>query len=193
MDKKDVISFFDGCAGKWDKDNFQNEDVIKTILHIAGVEKEKSILDVACGTGVLFPYYLENEVESVTAIDISPEMVSLAKEKYPRINVICGDAEAFQFKKKFDCILIYNAFPHFVDDGALFENLSAHLNNGGRLTVAHGASREDILKCHSGKAKSISKELPEAEKLAEKMMKFIDVDVIISSDEMYVVSGCKKY
>lgn len=49
------------------------------------------VLDVACGTGVLFPDNLKRCVESVTGIDISPEMARLAAEKFPQVQVICGD------------------------------------------------------------------------------------------------------
>ncbi len=191
MDKKDVIAFFDDYAKKWDSINLQNHNTIKKILDIAGVYEGKKVLDVACGTGVLFDEYLKRNVQSITAIDISKEMVKLSKEKYPAINVVCGDAETFNFSEKFDCIVIYNAFPHFVNPQKLFENLSCFLADKGRLTVAHGASREDIIKCHSGKAERISYELIEAEKLAEIMMHFISVDTVISDNEKYIVSGVK--
>lgn len=46
-----------------------------------------SVLDVACGTGVLIPDYLERGAAQVTAIDIAPEMVRIAREKFPQENV----------------------------------------------------------------------------------------------------------
>ena len=48
--------------------------IIGKILDGAGVAAGKDVLDVACGTGVLFPDYLQRQVGSLTAIDISPEM-----------------------------------------------------------------------------------------------------------------------
>ena len=53
---------------------------------------------------------------SVTGSDISPEMAKIAAEKYAgesRVQVICGDVEEFAFDRKFDRIVVYNAFPHF--------------------------------------------------------------------------------
>ncbi len=191
MNKKDVIAFFDDCAKNWDSINLQNHNTINKILDIAGVCEGKMVLDVACGTGVLFDEYLKRNVESVTAIDISKEMVKLAKEKYSEINVICDDAETYDFDEKFDCIVIYNAFPHFVNSQVLLGNLVSHLNDGGRLTIAHGASREHIIKCHSGAADSVSNTLPTAENLAYLMGEFVAVDTIISDNEKYIVCGRK--
>ena len=74
MNKQDVIEFFDRCAPSWDADMIKNDVTIGKILDNAEIEAGQDILDVACGTGVMFPYYLLRGVASVTGIDISPEM-----------------------------------------------------------------------------------------------------------------------
>lgn len=191
MDKKDVIEFFDRLAPHWDNDQLHNEEVISFILKKGGVTKGKRILDVACGTGVLFPDYIYLGAQ-VTGIDISPEMVKIAKEKFPQAEVICGDAETYSFEKQFDAVMIYNAFPHFTNPEMLFENMSKALKSGGRLTVAHGISEEELEKCHSGCAEAVSLPLPKKEKLAEIMSEFFSVDVMISDENMYMVSGVKR-
>lgn len=91
MEKKDIITFFDNCAPWWDEDMVRNEDLITTILDNGGIQEGIHVLDVACGTGVLFPDYLNRNVASVTGIDISPEMAKIAKNKFPGVKVICGD------------------------------------------------------------------------------------------------------
>lgn len=191
MNKKDVVAFFDSLAAVWDNDRICNEDVIGLILDKSCVFKGKRILDVACGTGVLFPYYESREVASVTGIDISFEMTKLAKQKFPQTEVICADAETYCFEKQFDSIVIYNAFPHFVNPQLLFENLSKSLKPCGRMTVAHGMSEAEIEQCHSSAAKSVSNPLPQKEKLAEIMSEFLTVDIMISDADMYMVSGVK--
>lgn len=192
MNKQNVISFFDKHASSWDEMNFHNDSVIKQILDFACVKKDVSLLDVACGTGVLFDEYIKRGVVDFTAIDISPEMVKKARSKYVDKNILCGDAEEYSFGKLFDCIVVFNAFPHFVDPHKLLENLSSQLQTGGRLTISHGASREAIIKCHSGDALNISNILPTAEALAELMGEYVLVDIVISDVEKYVVSGYKK-
>ena len=191
MNQQKIISFFDECAPIWDKYQIRNEQVIEAILNNSGIEKGVCVLDVACGTGVLFPDYIKRGA-IVTAVDISPEMVKIAKEKFPELNVICGDVEELDFSEKFDAIVIYNAFPHFPNPEGLVKKLSELLKNGGRLSVAHGMSREALLKHHSGAAKEVSLELPEAEKLAKIFEPYFKVDVMISDDLMYQVSGIKK-
>ena len=74
MQKQDVIDYFDRCAPTWDAEMVKNEEIFVLILNNAEVGTGCDVLDVACGTGVLFPYYLGRNVASVTGIDISPEM-----------------------------------------------------------------------------------------------------------------------
>lgn len=194
MNKADVIAFFDRCAPEWDADMIRNEPVIQTILDNAGVCAGIDVLDVACGTGVLIPDYLKRSVRSVTGIDISPEMIRIAKKKFPQesVKLICGDVESVQLNRQFDCVMVYNAFPHFPNPKGLIDHLAELVQSGGRLSIAHGMSRAMLTRHHSGSASRVSIELPEAEAVALMMDEAFRVDVVISDDTMYQVCGIKK-
>lgn len=192
MNKQDIISFFDNQAQFWDAQQIRNEEIIDIILCKGGIREGVSVLDVACGTGVLFPDYKKRKVASVTGIDISRQMVNIAKSKFPEYDVICDDAETYYFEKKYDAVMIYNAFPHFINAERLIENLSKAIKIDGRLTVAHGMSKEVLEKCHSDKAKNISLPLSDKEEISALLSSFFDVDIMISDSRMFVVSGTKK-
>ena len=169
----------------------RNDDIISTILDNASVTEGKVILDVACGTGVLIPDYLKHKVASVTGIDISPKMAEIAKAKFPQpeVTILCGDVESTYFGKQFDCIVVYNAFPHFPDPERLIATLSGLLKPGGTLTVAHGMSREKIDAHHHGSAHHVSNGLMNADALASIFKKYLTVTTMISNDRMYQVVG----
>lgn len=194
LQKDDIIAFFDRCAPTWDAELVHDDEKIRTILDNAGVCAGSRVLDVACGTGVLIPDYLAREVASVTAIDISPEMARLAAEKFPQENVtvLCGDVETAEFGAPFDCVVVYNAFPHFPDPARLIGILAGLLKTGGRLTVAHGMSRAAIDRHHSGSAHRVSLGLMEADALAALFAPYFDVTVKISDDRMYQLVGVKR-
>ena len=195
MEKKDIIEFFDRCAPTWDAGMIKNDGIIGKILDNAEVGPGMEILDVACGTGVMFDYYLERKAASVTGIDISPEMARIAAEKYssePRVQVICADVEDYAFDRKFDRIVVYNAFPHFPYPKRLVKILAGLLKEDGRLTVAHGMSREAIDNHHSGSASKVSNGLMTAESLKRIFDAHFDVEIVISNRHMYQVSGVKR-
>ena len=195
MNKQDVIDFFDRCAPGWDAGMIKSDKIIGTILDNAEVGPDMTVLDVACGTGVMFDYYLERSVTSVTGIDISPEMAKIATGKYadqPRVQVICGDVEEYDFGQKFDRIVVYNAFPHFPYPKRLIKKLAGLLKEDGRLTVAHGMSREAIDGHHKGAASKVSNGLMSADELKRIFDAHFDVEVVISNRHMYQVSGVKR-
>ena len=195
MEKKDVIEFFDRCAPSWDAEMIKSDVKINKILDNTEVGEGMDILDVACGTGVMFPYYLQRNVASVTGIDISPEMAKIAAAKYAgesKVQVICGDVEEYAFGRKFDRIVVYNAFPHFPYPKRLIKTLTGLLKEDGRLTIAHGMSREAIDGHHSGSASKVSNGLMSAENLKRIFDAHFDVEVVISNRHMYQVSGVKR-
>ena len=195
MNKSDVIAFFDGIAPSWDAAQIDKTDIINKILDNAEITAGQDVLDVACGTGVLFPFYMERKVNSVTGIDISPEMAKRAAEKHKaiaNIQVLCGDVEQTEFSKKFDSIMVYNAFPHFPEPDKLIKKLAMLLKEGGRLTVAHGASRAQIDDHHKGAASKVSNGLMHAESLKQLFMPYFDVEILISNSKMYQVTGVKR-
>jgi len=192
MEKKDVAAFFDRCASWWDADMIRNEPVIATILNNSGLKAGMDVLDVACGTGVLFPDYLKRGAGSVTGIDISGEMVKIAAEKFPEVQVICGDVEQYPFERQFDYVMVYNAFPHFPNPGALIAALAKLVRPGGRLTVAHGMSRAMLQKHHAGRAAGVSIDLLHERELAALFAPYFEVDVMISDEQMYQVAGTRK-
>ena len=192
MQKKDIITFFDQCAPWWDADMVRHEDLINLILDNGGIREGIHVLDVACGTGVLFPDYLGRNVASVTGIDISPEMARIAKEKYPDVKVICGDVETVEFSRKFDAVMVYNAFPHFPNPAHLIKVLAGLIKPGGKLSVAHGMSRAQLTNHHAGRASTVSIDLLHEKELAALMEPYFDVDVIISDERMYQVAGVRR-
>ena len=192
MNKQDIADFFDRCAPWWDQDMIRNEVIISTILDNAGIRDGSHVLDVACGTGVLFPDYQKRSVESITGIDISPEMVKVARSKFPEVTVLCGDVEETPFDREYDAIMVYNAFPHFPDPARLIRVLAGLVKPGGRLSVAHSMSREKLQQHHAGRASKVSIDLIHEKELAALFAPYFDVDVVISNDRMYQVAGTRR-
>ncbi len=193
IDSKEVAAFFDRLAPDWDAEMIRSDEIIAAILDKAEVSAGKDVLDVATGTGVLIGDYLTRGVASVTGIDISPNMARIARGKYPQetVKILCGDVERTDFDRLFDCIIVYNAFPHFPDPARLIARLAALLRPGGTLTVAHGMSREKIDAHHHGAASRVSNGLMSAEDLAAIFAGHLTVTAVISDDRMYQVVGKK--
>ena len=195
-DKKDVIEFFDSRSSSWDKEMETDDYKMNQILDAAQIESGKSVLDIACGTGVMIDYYIKRNVSDVTGVDISSKMIEIAEnkfKKYDNINFICCDAETYRFNQKYDSIMVFNAFPHFVNPKALIKNLVKAVKSGGTVTVAHDRGRKSLDNHHkSVHASKISNGLMSEDDL-EKIFVMAGITDIYkkSTDDIYIVSGKK--
>ena len=194
MNPQNVAAFFDRVAPNWDAGQVIEEEKLRFLLDAAGIEPGCTVLDVACGTGVLFPYYLERGVQRVVGVDVSREMVRIAAAKCrdPRVQVLCGDVAESPVLHRCDRCMVYNAFPHFADPAALIGRLAQWLEPAGRLTVAHSMSLEALHRHHQGSAAQVSREMLTPEELAATMAPWFSVDIAKADHEKYIVSGLRR-
>ncbi len=185
----EVRAFFDRLADGWDGVCEHDPARIERILDLADILPGVSVLDIACGTGVLVPCYLRRGVARVHGIDLSAEMVHRAREKGfgERASFGVGDASVCPLPTT-DRAMVFNALPHMASPARLVANVARSLAPGGRLTIAHDASRAVIDGGHSATPSAVSRGLMPATDLARIAAPWLDVDVELD-EEIYVVSG----
>lgn len=192
INTEDVRKYFDSAAACWDSRRAAQGNILLDILDKADIGRGCQILDVACGTGVLFPYYLERQPARITGVDLSPEMIHVAAKKYqdPRIELLAGDIERLELGF-YTRIVILDALPHFPDPQRLLAALSDHLVAGGRLTIAHDQARHVIDSQHLRAARAVSNGLPPAAETAAWLAHYAAVDTVIDGEDRYIVSGIR--
>lgn len=196
MNKTDIIKFFDKRARDWDSELTPNDFKMEEILNAAGVLPGDSVLDIACGTGVMISYYKKRGVSFVTGIDISQGMIEAAREKFSEddsVELVCADAEGYSFDRQYDRCIIFNAFPHFCSPKMLFDNIYKALKKGSTLTVAHDRGRVELDAHHSKTASSVSNGLMSENELEKIFLSCGFTDIYKkATDEIYIVSGKRK-
>jgi ubiquinone/menaquinone biosynthesis C-methylase UbiE len=107
------------------------------------IERTDDVLDLGCGTG-----HLAQEIRLLTdgrvvGIDLSPEMVALAREAAPEgIEFVTGAAETLDMPDQFDAIFCNSAFQWFTDEPRALANCFASLRPGGRMVMQAPARHE---------------------------------------------------
>lgn len=193
-DKKMVTEFFDGLAARWDAENPLDPEIVGKILDLTDIRPGHSVLDVACGTGLLFPEFFARGASKVAGVDVSASMIGECKKKYAgnkNVHLIRADFMACHFDTPFDRCLIYDALPHFPDHPQLMRRAAGAVKPGGRLTIAMGESKEAVEAKLKALAPELSTSVPEAKELAALLAPWFIIDVCISDGEKYVVSGVR--
>lgn len=150
--------FFNAVAEKWDANEPYTREQIQSFLLSCGLQGNKRTLDLGCGTGVISDILLQAGC-AVTALDLSEKMIEAAKKKHAGkdIRFVCGDFYSFS-ESGFEQVVLFNAYPHFLDRAAFVKKLASVLSEGGTFLIAHNIGREALSRHHSG-VKDISCEL----------------------------------
>lgn len=119
------------------------------ITHALDLPPGSRILDAGCGSGWLAEY-LARLGYDVSGIDISPDLIEMARERlrrvpYPvdhetplRCRFEVHDVESAPLKERFDAIICYDSLHHFQDERAVLRHLSMMLDYGGLLFILEG-------------------------------------------------------
>ena len=133
--------YFDNLAENWDDLCHHDAKKIDTIVSLAQLPENSRILDIATGTGVLIPRLLEANPQKIVAIDLSSQMLAVARKKHPDPRVHFQSEDFYCFEDdSFDFAVAYSAYPHFENKSLFCDRLSACLNPGGRFMIAHSES-----------------------------------------------------
>lgn len=188
----EVRKYFDSRAQGWDDRQHPEEGEVMRILKEGGVKGK--VLDVACGTGVMIPFYFKAGVGEVVGIDLSPKMIEVAERKFSsdrRAKFLVGDAVQSGLEEKFDSIVVFNAWPHFIHPLKAISAFAKLLRPSGRLVIAHDKGREQLNRIHAGGAPFVSSPLPPAKDLAGSMSGWLQIKFEADEEGMYEVAGKK--
>ena len=139
---KDLVpTFFNNTSNSYDKivncttfgkDSFWKHKILQQL------STERTVLDLACGTGILTKQIAEKLPHAeIIGLDITKNYLEKAKEKlisYQNTSFVNQDAEKLNLGKKFDCITA-SYLPKYCIAGVLVKNCFEHLNVGGKIIL----------------------------------------------------------
>jgi len=141
-----------------------------------------NILDIGCGTGALFPFYVKAAEElnlsiSITGVDLSPRMVQAAKKRLRLLlpasdsKIIEGDFVALakdgMYEDRYDCAVTNACFGNFFDGKALLDAKASSLKPNGKLFITHPLGKSFVEKLHESDNSMVPHLLPQKYQLEE--------------------------
>ena len=110
------------------------------LVEVLDPQVGERVLDLGCGTGELSAQIAAAGTE-VVGMDSSVEMIKAAREQFPDLSFVVGDARDFSFAEPFDAVFS-NAALHWVKPPeAALGCIVACLGPGGRFVAELGGDR----------------------------------------------------
>jgi trans-aconitate methyltransferase len=130
------------ASGAWDATRYQDRHSFvwrygANLLEQLNPQPGERILDVGCGTGQLTAEIARSGAQ-VVGLDNSAGMLSQARQNYPDLTFVLGDASAFDFPEPFDAVFS-NAALHWVKDAdGAASCIARALRRGSRFVAEFG-------------------------------------------------------
>jgi len=187
--------FFDTKAPSW---QMSPEIKIETesIFQYIDTEIEGRILDMGCGTGLLFPslshYYPDAQI---IGIDLSFEMLRHCFHRISRRrHILQGISEQLPLRDNtVDLILNYCCFPHIIHKNKALREYYRVLKPGKKCYIIHPRGSHSINHCHRSIGYPVADDLLPSLSQAEKLLQQnrFQVDQALDRHDIYLVAGRK--
>jgi ubiquinone/menaquinone biosynthesis C-methylase UbiE len=104
----------------------------RVLCRVANLPAGSRVLDLGCGTGILFPDLVARSYR-VVAIDLSTDMLKASHEDSD-VSLVCGDGCSLPFAgESFDGVFCRGSIHHVPDRRRAFQEIVRVLKPGGRL------------------------------------------------------------
>ena len=131
-----VKEFFNKLASDWDRRSKSDLSNIKDILSHIKISENDKILDLGCGTGIITSLLSSYTTKKVIGIDISNNMIKIAKSKNIDKKVVFKCRDFYKlFLNKYNLIVCFDAYPHFVNQKGFVLKAHKLLTKNGTLAI----------------------------------------------------------
>jgi SAM-dependent methyltransferase len=145
MKPDDIGKAYDTITHLWQREEFNRNNGIEAHQRaIRFVENKGKALDVGCGCTGRFIDLLQNEGFSVEGVDISANMISLARQRHPEVQFHHQDICEWKIESRYDLITAWDSIWHIPleQQKPVLTKLVNSLNTGGILIFSFGGTNE---------------------------------------------------
>jgi SAM-dependent methyltransferase len=146
MKPEETGSHYDRIALWWQRQHVDSVYGITALERaIKFVENRSSALDVGCGSSGRFIEVFVRNGFTPTGVDISPEMISLARQRHPNVTFYAADICTWEFPQKYDLISAWDSTFHLplAQQKPVLQKMCDGLNPKGVVLFTCGGGRDE--------------------------------------------------
>lgn len=150
FNNNEQAAFFNAKAATWDAKDKHASALPGLFTELAGIHENSCVLDIGCGTGIMFEAFIQAHAHHITALDLSTEMLKQAQQKANEtFTLLNKDIYTFKTAERFNAVIMCNVYPHLGDKAQLVDIIKRLLAPGGRFLVCHTLSKDALNAVHA--------------------------------------------
>ena len=141
MKPQETAQSYDKIASHWNSGDFNRDNGLEQHRRaLQFLRKKETGLDVGCGSSGRFIEMLISEGFEIEGVDVSPEMLRLAKERHPDVTFHLADICEWDLPGKYDFISAWDSIWHvpLEDQESVLTKLLTGLADGGVMIFSSG-------------------------------------------------------
>lgn len=145
MNPEQIGKAYDQITHLWTDEGFNMTNGIAQHKKAMSFAKRRgNALDIGCGCTGRFIELLVSEGFTPSGLDVSSEMLKIAREKHPDIHFIQGDICEYALSEKYDFITAWDSIWHIPlsEQKQVLTKIVESLNEGGVFIFSFGGTEE---------------------------------------------------
>ena len=140
---KNLKKFYDNVYSKGEKKHYThfvvNKKPSSEALEVSRITswKNKSVLDVGCGTGNFCSMISKKGTKRVVGIDYASEAIKIAKKEHKSKNLEFRNIQISQIDEKFDVIVSIGTLEHMDNPYEILKVMKKKLNANGKIIITN--------------------------------------------------------
>jgi len=148
MDTQTLGTHYTQIAKWWEEKHIDSTYGVEYVERaIRRVNNKKNALDVGCGSGGKIIDTILSAGFSLTALDVSEGMISIAKSKHHDVNFVNSDILSWESEDRFDLIVAWDSIfhAHSTQQKSIVKKMCKHLSPSGVLLFTGSHTHGDII------------------------------------------------
>lgn len=142
MQPSEIARSYDQIAHQWLEPHLQTNGIaaFQRALQFLAPQHPRFALDVGCGCNTRFTHLLEAQGFQVEGVDVSAEMIALAKKNHPSGTFHSADICTWELPRQYHFISAWDSTWHLplAEQAPVLKKLTAALAPGGVLILTTG-------------------------------------------------------
>lgn len=133
--KQELAEHFDRIASgrePWKRNRYYHDELARFVCFL--VSDGSRVLEIGCGAGDLLAATRPREG---VGVDLSPEMLDVARRRHPELELEVGDAEDLTVEGSFDYVILADLIGYLEDVQVAFDNLHRVTSPDSRIVITY--------------------------------------------------------